>query len=164
VRRYVGSIVEGLAAADTANASFYRERGQAYDKRLSDLDQWIKAEIAKVPAAQRRALTAHDSFRYFTAAYGVQFFAPRGFTTESEPSAKDVAALIRLVREQKIKALFVENMSNPGLIDQIARESSAVVGPRLYSDALSGPSGPAPTYEAMMRHNVTALVAGMMKN
>ena len=55
-------------------------------------------------------------------------------------------------------------MSNPGLIDQIARESSAVVGPRLYSDALSGPGGPAPTYEAMMRHNVTALVAGMMKN
>ena len=86
------------------------------------LDQWIKAEIAKVPAAQRRAITAHDSFRYFTAAYGVQFFAPRGFTTESEPSAKDVATLIRLVREQKIKALFVENMSNPGLIDQIARE------------------------------------------
>ena len=102
--------------------SFYRERGQAYDKRLAALDQWIKAEIAKVPAAQRRAITAHDSFRYFTAAYGVQFFAPRGFTTESEPSAKDVAALIRQVREQKIKALFVENMSNPGLIDQIARE------------------------------------------
>jgi zinc/manganese transport system substrate-binding protein len=94
----------------------------------------------------------------------VEFFAPRGFTTESEPSARDVAALIRLVREQKIKALFVENMSNPGLIDQIARESGAVVGPRLYSDALSGPGGPAPTYEAMMRHNVTALVAGMLKN
>jgi len=164
VRRYVGNIVEGLAAADAANATFYRERGQAYDKRLAALDQWIKAEIAKVPAAQRRAITAHDSFRYFTAAYGVQFLAPRGFTTESEPSAKDVAALIRQVREQKIKALFVENMSNPGLIDQIARESGAVVGPRLYSDALSGPGGPAPTYEAMMRHNVAALVAGMMKN
>jgi zinc/manganese transport system substrate-binding protein len=164
VRRYVDNIVDGLAATDGANASFYRERGQAYDKRLVALDQWIKAEIAKVPAAQRRALTAHDSFRYFTAAYGVEFFAPRGFTTESEPSARDVATLIRPVREQKIKALFVENMSNPGLIDQIARESGAVVGPRLYSDALSGPTGPAPTYEAMMRHNVTALVAGMMKN
>jgi zinc/manganese transport system substrate-binding protein len=75
-----------------------------------------------------------------------------------------VAALIRLVREQKIKALFVENMTNPGLVDQIARESGAVVGPRLYSDALSAPSGPAPTYEAMMRHNVTALIAGMLKN
>ena len=164
VRRYVENIVEGLASADAANDAFYRERGQAYDKRLVALDQWIKAEIAKVPAAQRRAITGHDSFRYFAAAYGVQFLAPRGFTTESEPSARDVAALIRQVREQKIKALFVENMSNPGLIDQIARESGAVVGPRLYSDALSAPNGPAPTYEAMMRHNVTALVAGMLKN
>ncbi len=164
VRRYVGNVVEGLAAADAANAAFFRERGQAYDRRLVALDRWIKAEIEKVPEKQRRAITAPDSFRYFTAAYGVQFFSPRGFSTESEPSARDVAALIRQVREQKIKALFVENMSNPGLIDQIARESGAVVGPRLYSDALSGPGGPAPTYEAMMRHNVTALVAGMMKN
>ena len=90
--------------------------------------------------------------------------APRGITTDSDPSAKDVATLIRQAREQKIKALFIENMSNPGLIDQIARESGAVVGPRLYSDALSAPGGPAPTYEAMMRYNVAALVAGMLKN
>jgi zinc/manganese transport system substrate-binding protein len=163
-RQYVTNIVAGLAAADGANAAFFRERGQSYDKRLAELDRWVRAEIDKVPAGQRRAITAHDSFRYFAAAYGVQFFAPRGFTTDSDPSAKDVAALIRQVREQKIKALFVENMSNPGLIDQIARESDAVVGPRLYSDALSAPNGPAPTYEAMMRHNVTALVAGMLKN
>ena len=115
------------------------------------------------PASARRS-PAMTSFRYFAQAYGVQFQAPRGYNTNSEPSAKDVAALIRLVREQKIKALFVENMTNPGLVDQIARESGAVVGPRLYSDALSAPGGPAPTYEAMMRHNVTALVAGMLKN
>ncbi len=163
-RRYVSNIVAGLAAADAANAAFYRERGQAYDQQLATLDSWVKAEIGRVPAAQRRAITGHDSFRYFAQAYGVQFQAPRGFTTESEPSAKDVAALIRQVRDQKIKALFVENMSNPGLVEQIARESGGVIGARLYSDALSGPDGPASTYEAMMRHNVTALVAGMLKN
>jgi zinc/manganese transport system substrate-binding protein len=163
-RRYVSNIVAGLAAADAANAAFYRERGQAYDQQLATLDSWVKAEIARVPASQRRAITGHDSFRYFAQAYGVQFQAPRGFTTESEPSAKDVAALIRQVRDQKIKALFVENMSNPGLVEQIARESGGVIGARLYSDALSGPDGPASTYEAMMRHNVTALVAGMLKN
>jgi zinc/manganese transport system substrate-binding protein len=163
-RQYVTNIMAGLAAADAANAAFFRERGQSYDRRLAELDRWVKAEIDRVPAAQRHAITAHDSFHYFAAAYGVQFFAPRGFTTDSDPSARDVAALIRQVREQKIKALFVENMSNPGLIDQIARESGAVVGPRLYSDALSASNGPAPTYEAMMRHNVTALVAGMLKN
>lgn len=163
-RQYVTNIAQGLAMADAANANHYRERGQLYDQRLAELDRWVKAEIARVPAGQRRAITSHDAFGYFASAYGVQFQSPRGFTTDSEPSAKDVAALIRLVREQKIKALFVENMSNPGLVNQIAQESGAVVGPRLYSDALSAPGGPAATYEAMMRYNVTALVAGMLKN
>jgi zinc/manganese transport system substrate-binding protein len=163
-RTYVANIAKGLAEADPANAAQYRERAQAFDRRLVDLDAWVKAEIARVPADKRRAITGHDSFRYFSAAYGVKFRSPRGYNTSSEPSARDVAALIREVREQRIKALFVENMTNPGLIDQIARESGGVVGPRLYTDALSGPDGPAPTYEKMMRHNVTALVAGMSKN
>jgi zinc/manganese transport system substrate-binding protein len=163
-RRYVANIAQGLAEVDPANAASYRDRAAAYDRRLAALDQWVKDEIGKVPAAQRKAITGHDSFRYFSKAYGVQFLAPRGYNTESEPSAKDVAALIRQVREQKIKALFVENMTNPGMVEQIARESGAVVGPRLYSDALSKPGGPAATYEAMMRHNVTALVQGMLKN
>lgn len=164
VRRYVANIAQGLAEADPANAASYRERAAAYDLKLAALDQWVKDEIAKVPAEKRKAITGHDSFRYFSKAYGVKFLAPRGYNTESEPSAKDVAALIRQVREQKIKALFVENMTNPGMVEQIARESGAVVGPRLYSDALSKPGGPAATYEAMMRHNVTALVQGMLKN
>jgi zinc/manganese transport system substrate-binding protein len=164
VRRYVANIAAGLADADPANAAYYREHARSYDQRLAELDRWIRAEIAKVPPEQRKAITGHDSFGYFSSAYGVQLLAPRGYNTNSEPSAKDMAALIRLVREEKIKALFVENMTNPGLIDQIAREAGAIVGPRLYSDALSTPGGPAPTYEAMMRHNVTALVAGMLKN
>lgn len=164
VRQYVANIAIGLAEADPANATHYRDRAEAFDRRLADLDTWVKQEIAKVPAEKRKAITGHDSFRYFAAAYGVQFKSPRGYNTGSEPSAKDVAVLIRQVREQGIKALFVENMTNPGLIDQVARESGGIVGPRLYSDALSGPDGPAPTYEKMMRHNVTALVAGMLKN
>ena len=163
-RRYVANIAAGLAAADGSNAAHYRECARAYDQRLTELDRWIKAEIAKVPVHQRKVITGHDSFAYFANAYGVQFKAPRGYSTESQPSAKDVATLIRQVREQKIKALFVENMTNPALVEQIARESGGVVGPRLYSDALSPPDGPAPTYEAMMRHNVAALVTGMLKN
>ena len=164
VRTYVANIARGLAEADPPNAAYYRERAEAFDRRLAELDAWVKEEIAKVPADKRRAITGHDSFRYFSSAYGVKFQSPRGYNTSSEPSARDVAALIRAAREQRIKALFVENMTNPGLIDQIARESGGVVGPRLYTDALSGPDGPAPTYEKMMRHNVTALVAGMSKN
>ncbi len=163
-RRYVAAIAQGLVDADPTNAAYYRGRAADYDQRLAELDRWIRAEIAKVPAAQRKAITGHDSFRYFARAYGVAFSAPRGYTTDSEPTARDVANLIRQVREQRIKALFIENMTNPALVAEIARDSDASVGPRLYSDALSKPDGPAPTYEAMMRHNVTALVAGMAKN
>jgi zinc/manganese transport system substrate-binding protein len=163
-RRYVANIAQGLAACDAANDAFYRERAASYDRRLTELDRWVRAEIAKVPADKRKAITSHTAFHYFAAAYGVQIEAAQGYNTDGEPSARDVAQLIRLVRQQKIKALFIENMTNPSLIDEIARDSGGVVGPRLYSDALSAPGGPAATYEAMMRHNVGALVAGMLRN
>jgi len=163
-RRYVANIADGLAAADPANAALYHARAAEYDQRLATLDRWIRAEIARVPEDRRKAITGHNAFRYFARAYGVRFSAPRGHNTDNEPTARDVANLIRQVREQKIKALFVENMTNPNLVDEIARDSGASVGPPLYSDALSNPGGPAATYEAMMRHNVTALVAGMLKN
>src|SRR5947207_6600266 len=163
-RRYIANIARGLAAADPANAAAYRARAAHYDQRLAALDGWIRREIAAVPEDRRQAITGHASFRYFARAYDVRFSAPRGYSTDREPTARDVANLIRQIREQKVKAVFVENMTNPALISEIARDSGAVVGPRLYSDALSRPDGPAPTYEAMMRHNVTALVAGMQKN
>ena len=163
-RIYVANIAAGLSTADPANAAFYRDRAQTYDGRLAVLDGWIRGQIATVPEDRRKAITGHNSFRYFARAYGVTFESPRGYNTDSEPSARDMANLIRQVREQKIKALFIENMTNPVLVDEIAKDSGATVGPRLYSDALSKPGGPAPTYEAMMRHNVAALVAGMSKN
>jgi zinc/manganese transport system substrate-binding protein len=163
-RRYVANIAEGLADADPSNAATYRTRAAQYDRELATLDAWIRREIARVPEERRQAITGHGSFRYFGRAYHVRFDAPRGYSTDSEPTARDVANLIRQVREQKTKALFIENMTNPALVSEIARDSGAVVGPRLYSDALSKPDGPAATYEAMMRHNVSALVAGMLKN
>jgi zinc/manganese transport system substrate-binding protein len=163
-RRYIANIAHGLAKADPDNAVAYRARAAQYDQRLTELDAWIRREIAAVPEDRRQAITGHASFRYFARAYDVRFSAPRGYSTDSEPTARDVANLIRQVRDQKVKAVFVENMTNPALIAEIARDSGAVVGPRLYSDALSKPDGPASTYEAMMRHNVAALVAGMQKN
>ncbi|MBV8412253.1 MAG: zinc ABC transporter substrate-binding protein, partial [Alphaproteobacteria bacterium] len=122
-RRYVGNIAEGLVSSDAANATFYRERAAAYDRRLIELDRWVRGEIAKVPADKRKAITSHTAFRYFAEAYGVQIEAAQGYKTDSEPSAWNVAQLIRLVRQQNIKALFIENMTNPVLIDEVARES-----------------------------------------
>lgn len=163
-RHYVENIAQGLAAADPANADYYRARAAHVEAQLTALDAWIRAEIATVPEAERKAITGHNAFQYFARAYGVRFESPRGYNSDSEPTARDVALLIREVRDRKIRALFVENLTNPKLIDEIARESNAKVGPRLYSDALSPAGGPAPTYEAMMRHNVTALVTGMKAN
>ena len=163
-RRYVANIADGLKAVDAANADHYAAGAAAYDGRLAALDAWIRAEIAGVPAGQRRVITDHDAFAYFARAYGVEFLALRGRVPESEPPAKRIAELITELRAHKVRVLFFENMSNPALIQQIARDAGATVGAELYSDALSAPDGPAATYEAMMRHNVTALVAGMKRN
>ena len=163
-RRYVAAIAQGLAEADPAGAEGYRQRAEAYDKRLATLDSWVRETIAAVPAAKRRVITGHDAFRYFARAYGVTFRAPQGLSTAQEASARDVANLIQQIRREGIRAIFIENMSSPKLVEQIAREAGGVVGPALYVDALSPPGGPADSYEKMFRHNVAALVAGMAKN
>jgi zinc/manganese transport system substrate-binding protein len=163
-RVYVRNIAAALVAADPANAGVYRERAAAYDRRLAVLDAWVKQQIGTVPAGKRRVITGHDAFRYFGRAYGVEFRAPVGLSTDQEPSARDVAALIRQIRSDGIKAVFIENMTNPKLVEQIVRDAGGVVGPSLFVDALSKPGGPADSYEKMFRYNVPALVAGMLKN
>lgn len=163
-RRYVAAIAQGLAEADAAGADGYRQRAAAYDRKLAELDAWVRQSIAAVPATKRRVITGHDAFRYFARAYGVTFRAPTGLSTAQEASARDVANLIQQIRREGIRAIFIENMSNPKLIEQIAREAGGAVGPALYVDALSPAGGPADTYEKMFRHNVAALVAGMAKN
>jgi zinc/manganese transport system substrate-binding protein len=114
-----------------------------------------------VPEARRKVVTSHDAFGYFGAAYGVGFVAPQGVSTEAEPSAAAVANLIRQVRAEGITAVFLENMGNPATLERLAREAGVRVRGRLYADALSPPDGPAPTYEAMFRHNVALLVPAM---
>jgi zinc/manganese transport system substrate-binding protein len=161
---YVSNIAEGLAGVDAANAATYRANAERYMQRLGELDRWVRAQIEAVPQAKRRVITNHDAFGYFGAEYGVTFIAAQGVSTEAAVSAAGVTRVIGQARRQNIRAIFLENMSNPRLIEQIARELGAPVGGRLYSDALSGPGGPAASYEALIRQNVTALVAGMQRN
>ena len=163
-RRYVAAIAAGLAKADPAHADAYRARAAAYDRRLAALDDWVRAEIAKVPEGKRRAIVGHQSFDAFGRAYGVDMLAISHGAHDHDPSARDLADLIRLARRRNIKAVFVEHLANPALPAEIARDIGVTLGPPLYSDALSGASGPAATYEAMMRYDVATLVAGMLKN
>lgn len=153
-RIYADNIAAGLANTAPAAADGVRARHAAYTAELDALDREIKAALAPVPKADRRIVTSHDAFGYFARAYGVTFLAPVGVSTEAEPSAGDVAKLIRQMKKDKVKAVFVESIAAPRMLEQIARETGARIGGRVYSDALSGPDGPAATYTAMMRHNI----------
>lgn len=163
-RHYVANIAAGLAIVDAANAPFFREQARLADERLAALDSWVRAQIARVAPDKRRVIASHDAFGYFGRSYGVQFIALQGMDLHREPTPREVAANIKSARDLGIRALFFEHLGNPRLTEQIARETGAVIGPALYADALSLPSGPASTYEALMHHNVTALVAGMLSN
>ena len=155
---YVQNIVAGLCAADAAGCTGYRTRGERYTAELSQLDADIRAAWAPVPAAQRKVITSHAAYAYYGRDYGVRFFAGRGLSTDSEPSAKGVAQLVRQIRKEGIRALFVENVSDPRLIEQLARETGLRPSGTLYSDALTRPGAGADTYVAMMRENTRRLV------
>jgi zinc/manganese transport system substrate-binding protein len=114
--------------------------------------------------AERKVITSHDAFGYYAKAYGVTFLAPQGISTESEASAKGVAKLVRQIKKEKVKALFVETITDPRLIEQIARDSGVKVAGEVYSDSLSKAGGPADTYVKMVRHNTTALTAAIRGN
>ncbi len=151
---YVANIRDGLVAIDPAGKATYDTNAATYLDQLDALESEVRAAIATIPADRRKIITTHDAFGYFGAAYGMTFIAPDGLSTEAEPSAKDVARIITQIRKQKIPAVFLENISDPRLMQQIAQETGATVGGTLYSDALSEPGGPAATYIDMMRHNV----------
>lgn len=164
MQAYIGNIAQGLATADPAQAEGYRTRGAAYAAELRALDTWAAAEIDRLPPAQRKVITQHDAFGYLAARYQIAFMAPQGVTTEAEASAEAVGRLIRQIRRENVQALFFENIANPRLIEQIAREAKVKVGGRLYSDALSPPGGEADSFVKMYRLNITRLVEAMKRD
>lgn len=160
-RTYIANIRDGLASVDPEGKAAYETNATAYLAKLDALDGEVRAALAGIPEARRRVVTTHDAFGYFAKAYGMRFLAPQGVSSQSEATARDVAAIVRQVRRDKIPAVFLENVSDPRLMQQIARESGAKAGGRVFSDALSEPAGPAPTYLDMMRHNVKEFAAAL---
>jgi zinc/manganese transport system substrate-binding protein len=158
---YVANIRDALARADPAGKEVYEANARDYLARLDGLEGEVKAAIARIPADRRKIIMGHEAFGYFEAAYGLDFIAPQGVSTEAEASARDVARIIQQIRREKIAAVFLENVSDPRLIERIAKETGAKIGDRLYSDALSGEGGPAATYIDMMRHNIRAFSAAL---
>ena len=158
---YVANIRDGLIAVDPAGRAAYEANAGKYLDAINEEETSVKEAIAKLAPERRRIITSHDAFGYFASAYGLEVIAPEGVSTESEASAQDVAKIIRQIRAEKIPAVFLENISDRRLLDQIASETGAKIGGTLYSDALSAPDGPAPTYLDMFRHNIGALATAL---
>ncbi|MGJ4884142.1 MULTISPECIES: metal ABC transporter substrate-binding protein [unclassified Bradyrhizobium] len=160
---YVKNIRDALVAAAPADAEVFKANAERYLGELDALDREVRAEIDKIPAERRKVISTHDAFGYFADAYGVQFIAPLGVSTETEPSARDVAEIIRQVKKAGIPAVFLENFNDDRLVGRIAAETGAKIGGTLYSDALSEEKGPVPTYIAMVRHNIRALTSALVR-
>jgi len=161
---YVANIRDGLIAADPEGKAAYEANAAKYLEAIAKEEEAVKQAIATLPKDRRKLITSHDAFGYFGAAYGLEIIAPEGVSTESEASAQDVAKIVRQIKAEHIPAVFMENITDHRLLDQIARETGAKIGGELYTDALSPPDGPAGTYLDMFRHNVGALTAALLSS
>jgi zinc/manganese transport system substrate-binding protein len=158
---YVSNIRDALIAADPAGEAAYRANAEAYHSKLDGLDREVRDQAATIPAAARKVISNHDAFGYFADTYGIAFIALQGVSTESEVSARDVAHIIKQIRAAKIRAVFLESISDPRLIQRIGAETGARIGGTLYSDSLTAENGEAPTYIDMVSHNIKALTAAL---
>ena len=159
---YVANIRDALVKADPAGKATYEANAASYLAKLEALEAEVKAALAAIPPQRRKIITTHDAFGYFAAAYGMEFIAPQGVSTEADVSARDLAKIIRQIKAQKIPAVFMENVTDPRLMRRISAETGAKIGGKLYSDALSAPDGAAPTYLDMMRNNLKEFRGALM--
>lgn len=159
--RYAANVRDALGSARPAQAQAFTQRAARYIEQIRALDREVRAQFAAVPRDRRRVITSHDAFGYFAVAYGIDFLSPQGVSTDGEASAADVAKLIDQIRRQDVRAVFVENISDPRLVERIAKEGGAVLGGRLYSDALSAPGTEADTYLKLFAHNAKSLASGL---
>jgi zinc/manganese transport system substrate-binding protein len=160
-RIYVANIRDALVTADPADGEAFRANAAAYLAKLDALDQEVRSSVAQIPPTRRKVISTHGAFGYFAAAYGIEFIAALGVSTESEASARDVADIITQIRTEKIPAVFLENISDVRLIRRISAETGARVGGTLFSDSLSDEKGDAPTYIELVRHNIKALTSAL---
>jgi zinc/manganese transport system substrate-binding protein len=160
-KKYVTNIRDALAAAAPADAGIFRKDAETYLAKLDALEGEVRQAVAQIPSSRRKVISTHDAFGYFAAAYGIQFIAPLGVSTESEASARDIARIITQIKTEKIPAVFLENISDPRLIRRISAETGARIGGTLFSDSLTAEKGDAPTYIDMVRHNIKALTSAL---
>jgi ABC-type Zn uptake system ZnuABC Zn-binding protein ZnuA len=160
----VRTIADGLSKADAAHADSYAQNAEAYIARLNELDAFVQQQVATLAPERRKLVTSHDTFGYYARRYGFELVgtALGSLSTEvADPSAAQTAELVSTIKAAGVPAIFAENVSNPALVETIAREAGVKVGPPLYSDALGEPGSPGATYIEMMRYNTVAIVSAL---
>ena len=158
VKLYIANIREALTKVDPRGASDYARNASLYDRELDALHREIKAAFASIPKERRKIITSHDAFSYFGDAYDVVFVAPQGVSSIAEPSARDVARIIQQIREERIRAIFLENALPQRLARQISSETGVKIAGKLYADVLGDNIL---TYAQMMRHNYKAILTAL---
>jgi zinc/manganese transport system substrate-binding protein len=160
-RQYVENIRVALSAAMPAHSADFQSRATDYLKQIDALEKSTQARIGAVPMERRRVITSHDAFGYFARAYKVTFYPLQGLSTASEPSAADVVRIVNEIKKNKVTAIFAENISDPRVLERVAKDTGANIGGTLYADALSAPGTQADTYLKMFELNVSTIVAGI---
>jgi len=163
VKTYVKNIASGLSQVDPENAKDYQQNAQGYLQKLDKLEIKLHAKLDTIPLSQRVVITPHDAFGYFARDFKIEFTAPQGSSTESEASASDMAAIIKQIRKDKVGAVFMENIADNRMIEQISQETDAKIGGELFSGSLSDKQGPAATYLKMIEYNVDTIVSALTK-
>ena len=163
VMQVVATIRDAFIQADPGSSDIYTANASSYSARLLNLDDWISQQVATVPADHRKLVTAHDTFGYFARRYGFEIvgFSVPSFAPGAQPSARELGALIQLIRATGVLAVFPDNVTNPRMIERVAAEARVGVAPALFTDSLGSASSAAPSYLAMMRYNVTTVVSAL---
>lgn len=161
---WTGNIAEALAALDPAHANTYQQNADAYAGELRDLDAYITERVAEIPPEQRKLVTNHEAFGYFARRYGFEVIGTVyiGAAQLAEPSAGDMARLIQTIREEGVRAIFIETTVSDALARTIAGEIGREVGVyTLYTGSLGEPGSGADSYIGMMRANIDTIVEGL---
>ena len=159
IRAYIQNITHTLISLRPDHANEFTQRQKKYLDALNKLEQRLVEKMSMIPPNKRVVVTSHDAFGYLGREFDIRFLTPLGLSLDVEASAEDVASVIDQIRKQNVKALCVENINNPRLLQRIAAETNIGIAGRLYSDALSEVGGPADTYLNMMEHNVESLIS-----
>src|SRR5208283_2025929 len=140
-----------------ANKDLYEANAKKYIQQLQDLDAWVKTQVALIPVDKRKLVTNHDALGYFAKRYGFQIIGaviPSATTEAADPSAKQTADLLNIIKVNGVHAVFSENMANPKLAQTLSKEAGVQIGPELYTDALGPVGSEGETYIKMIKHNV----------